>query len=84
MLREDAVPDSGRVGASLIPFHRDGGGDAGGRSAVGDPGKVVPAVIAHEVDSRGYLPVFVVGSAIEVERRLFEGAAKGYNGQMQY
>ncbi len=46
--------------------------------------EMVPQVIAHEVSQRGYLPLFVDGSAIEVEGRLFEQAGKGYNGQVQY
>lgn len=32
----------------------------------------------------GYVPVFVDGSGIEVQGRQFEGAQKGYNGELQY
>ena len=45
---------------------------------------VAPSVIAHEVASRGYVPLFIDGTAIEVAGRLFEQAAPGYDGQTQY
>ena len=32
----------------------------------------------------GYVPVFVDGSAIEVQGKRFEGAKRGYNGDLQY
>lgn len=46
--------------------------------------QVAPAVIAHQVTTQGYVPVFIDGTAIEVDGRLFEGAGKGYDGTMQY
>lgn len=46
--------------------------------------QVAPAIIEHQVASLGYVPVFVDGTAIEVDGRLFEGARKGYNGEPQY
>ncbi len=46
--------------------------------------QIAPAVIEHEATSKGYVPVFIDGTAIEVDGRLFEGAAKGYNGEVQY
>lgn len=83
LLGLDKVPDSRRLGEYLGRF---------GASEVAALEKVVqsvaqqvaPQVIAHEVAQRGYLPVFVDGSAIEVEGRLFEQAGKGCNGQNQY
>ena len=45
---------------------------------------IAPVVIEHEVAGRDYVPVFIDGTAIEVDGRLFEGAAKGYNGEVQY
>ena len=83
LLGLDEVPDSRRLGEYLSRF---GAAEVAALEAVVQSvaREVAPAVIAHEVDSRGYLPVFVDGSAIEVEGRLFEGAAKGYNGQVQY
>ena len=46
--------------------------------------QVAPAVIEHQVAALGYVPVFVDGTTIEVDGRLFEGARKGYNGEPQY
>ncbi len=46
--------------------------------------QLAPTALAHEVATRGYVPVFVDGSAIEVDGALFEGAGKGYDGTMQY
>ena len=46
--------------------------------------QLAPTAVAHEVATRGYVPVFVDGSAIEVDGALFEGAGKGYDGTMQY
>jgi hypothetical protein len=45
---------------------------------------IAPAVIAHEVATHGYVPVFIDGTAIEVDGQLFERAAPGYNGETQY
>ncbi len=93
VLREDAVgrtllglaevPDSRRLGEYLSRFTA---AEVAALEAVVQSvaREVVPGVVEHEVPSRGYLPVFVDGSAIEVAGRLFEGAAKGYNGQVQY
>ncbi len=79
----EEVPDSRRLGEYLSRFTAT---EVAALEAVVQSvaREVAPAVIAHEVAHRGYLPVFVDGSAIEVEGRLFEGAAKGYNGQVQY
>ena len=46
--------------------------------------RVAPAVVDHEVAARGYLPVFVDGTAIEVDGALFEKARVGYDGTRQY
>lgn len=45
--------------------------------------QVAPAVIDHYNTTLGYVPVFVDGTAIEVDGRLFECAHKGYNGEPQ-
>ena len=83
LLGLEEVPDSRRLGEYLSRFTAT---EVAALEAVVQSvaRQVAPAVIAHEVARRGYLPVFVDGSAIEVEGRLFEGAAKGYNGQVQY
>lgn len=46
--------------------------------------QVAPAVIEHEVARRGYVPLFIDGTGIEVDGELFEGAARGYDGAVQY
>ena len=46
--------------------------------------RLAPAVAAHEVRCRGYVPVFIDGSAVEVDGALFEGAGRGYDGTVQY
>lgn len=83
LLGLDEVPDSRRLGEYLSRFTAT---EAAALEAVVQSvaREVAPVVITHEAACRGYLPVFVDGSAIEVEGRLFEGAAKGYNGQVQY
>ena len=40
--------------------------------------RIAPAVIEHEVEERGYVPVFVDGTEIEVGGELFEGAGRSY------
>ena len=45
---------------------------------------LAPAVVAHEVSERGYVPVFVDGTGIEVDGRLFEHAARLYTGVRGY
>ena len=45
---------------------------------------LAPAVVAHEVAEKGYVPVFVDGTGIEVDGRLFEHAARLYTGERGY
>jgi len=83
VLGGDAVPTSRRTGEYLARF------DAASVAALADVARrttaqVLPAVAHHEVSRRGYVPVFLDGTAIEVDGDLFEGAAKGYNGERQY
>jgi hypothetical protein len=42
--------------------------------------EVAPEVIRHEVASRGYVPVFLDGTASEVEGGYIEGARAGHSG----
>ena len=44
---------------------------------------VAPAVVEHEVAVRGDVPVFVDGTATEVDGRLFEETRSGYDGARQ-
>jgi hypothetical protein len=41
-------------------------------------------VARHEEETRGYVPVFMDGTGIEVSGEYFEGARAGYNEQTQY
>ena len=45
---------------------------------------VAPSVVAHEVTGKGYVPVFIDGTGIEVDGRLFEHAATLYTGDRGY
>ena len=44
-------------------------------------GRVAPAVIEHEVAARGWVPVFVDGTEIEVGGELFEGAGRSWGAE---
>ena len=46
--------------------------------------QVAPTVIAHEVATRGYVPVFLDGTAIEVDGDHFEGASRSCGERRQY
>ena len=43
-----------------------------------------PAVIDHELSTRGDVPVFIDGTAIEVDGDHFEGASVNYGEKRQY
>jgi len=45
---------------------------------------VVGSVIEHETATKGYVPVFVDGTGIEVSGEYFEGAGKLYDGSIGY
>ncbi|MEE8483956.1 MAG: IS1380 family transposase [Nitrospinota bacterium] len=46
--------------------------------------KVAPHVIRHEVETKGYVGLFMDGSGIEVSGEYNEAAHTGYNGEKQY
>jgi len=74
------VPDSRRVSEYLCRFDQDSLEDL---SCVAEKlcFKLVGAVVEHELSHRGWLPVFVDGTAIEVYGRNFEKAERLYNGE---
>ena len=43
--------------------------------------RVAPAVVEHEVAARGFVPVFVDGTEVEVGGELFEGAGRSYGAE---
>ena len=47
-------------------------------------GQVATAVMEHEAAVRGHVPVFIDGTAIEVDGRLLEEARRGYEGIRRY
>lgn len=77
------VPESRRAGEWLS---RLGASDVKGlwAAAVGFAERVAPFVAAHEVESRGYVPLFIDGTGIEVDGALFERARKDYAGHRGY
>lgn len=79
----DQVPGSRRMGEYLARFD-----EAAVEALTGvvrqTVAQVLPTVARHEVAQRGYVPVFLDGTGIEVEGELFEAAGRGYNGERQY
>lgn len=77
------VVDSRRLGELLARF------DASSLAALGRVAheaarRVIGEVVGHERATRGYVPLFLDGSAIEVTGRYFEQAAPGYDEIPQY
>lgn len=83
LLALSEVPDSRRLGEYLARFTST---DVGELSQVASSlaQQIAPKIIKHELDHRGYVPVFIDGSAIEVDGHLFESTAVGYSGDVQY
>jgi hypothetical protein len=46
--------------------------------------KVIGSVIEHEIQTKGYVPVFVDGTGLEVTGEYFDGAGKLYDGSIGY
>ena len=46
--------------------------------------RVAPAIVAHEVEAKGFASLFLDGTAIEVDGRLFERAQLNYDGERGY
>lgn len=77
------VPEARRAGewlARLRPVDVKGLWEAARRFAE----RVAPLVVAHEVETRGYVPVFVDATGIEVDGELFEWARKDWEGRRGY
>lgn len=45
---------------------------------------VIGSVVEHEIQTKGYVPVFVDGTGLEVVGEYFEGAGKLYDGSIGY
>jgi hypothetical protein len=77
------VPGSRRLGEYLVRF--DGEAVERLRSVAREAArKVVPEVTSHLRRTRGYVPLFLDGTAIEVDGTHFEKAGIGYNEEPQY
>ena len=77
------VPESRRAGEWLS---RLGPMDVTGlwNAAVAFAGRVAPYVIEHEVETKGYVPLFIDATGIGVDGHLFERTGKDYNGNRCY
>ena len=77
------VPEARRAGEWL---GRMSAGDVKGLwyAAVEFATRVAPAIVDHEVQTRGYVPVFMDATGIEVDGQLFQRARKDYNGNRGY
>lgn len=80
-LRE--VPEARRAGEWLA---RVGTADVKGlwSAAVRFAERVAPLIAAHELETRGYVPLFIDATGIEVDGRLFERAREDYDGNRGY
>ena len=77
------VPEARRAGEWLA---RLGAGDVKGLwgAAVKFAERVAPAIVGHELETRGYVPLFIDGTGIEVDGHLFERARRNYDGERGY
>jgi hypothetical protein len=76
------VPGSRRLGEYLTRFDEDSL-DELQSIARAVALRVAPAVVSHLVETRGYVPVFLDGTAIEVDGSFVEGVRPGYDGEPQ-
>jgi len=79
----DRVPDSRRAGEYLSRFDDRRIEALMGVAAQTARGVISP-VAEHALAEKGYVPLFIDGTAIEVEGRSFEGAKAGYDKTVQY
>lgn len=77
------VPNHRRLGEYLVRFDEQACKNflAVARSQAS---KVVGSVIDHEEQTKGYVPVFIDGTGIEVDGAYFEGIGKLYDGSFGY
>ena len=80
-LRE--VPESRRAGEWLS---RVGAADVKGlwSAAVRFAERVAPAIAEHELETKGYVPLFIDATGIEVDGALFQWARGNYDGERGY
>jgi hypothetical protein len=78
----EQVPGSRRLGEYLARYD-ESTLDELGAIARTVASRVAPAVVSELVETRGYVPVFVDGTAIEVDGAYVEGVRPGYNREPQ-
>ena len=83
VLNLERVPDPRRLGEYLGRFD-EAALDRFYRVARTAAAQVAPAVIDHELAEKGYVPVFMDGSGIEVSGDYSEGAGELYDGSVGY
>ena len=78
-----SVPESRRAGEWLARLRT---GDVKGlwQAARRFAERVAPLIVAHEVETKGYVPVFIDATGIEVDGALFERARKDWEGRRGY
>lgn len=77
------VPNHRRLGEYLGRFD-DAACNSLLEAAMNQASQVIGSVIEHEVKTKGYVPVFVDGTGLEVDGQYFEGAGKLYDGSLGY
>jgi hypothetical protein len=77
------VPKHRRLGEYLMRFDEQACGNFLGVARC-QAAKVIGSVIQHEEQTKGYVPVFIDGTGIEVTGDYFEGAGKLYDGSIGY
>jgi hypothetical protein len=78
----EQVPDSRRLGEYLTRFDEESL-DELQAIARAVAVRVAPGVVSHLAETRGYVPVFLDGTAIEVDGSYVEGVRPGYSGEPQ-
>jgi hypothetical protein len=81
-LELEQVPDSRRLGEYLTRFGEEALDELQAIARVVAM-RVAPVVVSHLVQTRGYVPVFLDGTAIEVDGAYVEGVRPGYSGEPQ-
>jgi hypothetical protein len=77
------VPNHRRLGEYLGRFDNVACGRLG-EVAQSQASRVIGTVVEHEIGLKGYVPVFVDGTGVEVTGEYFEGAGKLYDGSIGY
>lgn len=77
------VPNHRRLGEYLGRFE-EGACESFLTVARSQAAKVISSVMEHEEQTKGYVPVFVDGTGLEVTGEYFEGVGKLYDGSIGY